>query len=234
MIKLTNVTKTYEITNKKETHALNGVSLEITKGEFVFIVGSSGAGKSTLTRLLIGELNPTDGDVIVGGTCVNKLTRKEIPYFRRTIGMVFQDFRLLENKTVYENVAFTLQIVGASNRQIRRRVPEALSRVGLSSKATNYPNQLSGGEQQRVAVARAIVNNPGLIIADEPTGNLDPKISKEIMQMLLDINHGGTTVVVVTHDKELVNSMKKRVILLDKGKVVSDDERSVYNEVALV
>lgn len=233
MIKIKNASKTYENSNNNETHALNNVSLEIGKGEFVFIVGSSGAGKSTLTKLIIGEIAPSEGDIVVGGTLVNKLTRKEIPYFRRTIGMVFQDFRLLENKTVYENVAFALQIVGATSRQIRRRVPDALSKVGLAAKATSYPNQLSGGEQQRVAIARAIVNNPGLIIADEPTGNLDPAISKEIMQMLLDINHSGTTVVVVTHDKELVNSMKKRVILLNKGRVVTDEERSVYNEAPL-
>lgn len=233
MIKIKNASKTYETSNSNETHALNNVSLEIGKGEFVFIVGSSGAGKSTLTKLIIGETVPSEGNIVVGGTLVNKLTRKEIPYFRRTIGMVFQDFRLLENKTVYENVAFALQIVGATSRQIRRRVPDALSKVGLAAKATSYPNQLSGGEQQRVAIARAIVNNPGLIIADEPTGNLDPKISKEIMQMLLDINHSGTTVVVVTHDKELVNSMKKRVILLDKGRIVADEERSVYNEAPL-
>ena len=233
MIKIKNASKTYETSNSNETHALNNVSLEIGKGEFVFIVGSSGAGKSTLTKLIIGETVPSEGDIVVGGTLVNKLTRKEIPYFRRTIGMVFQDFRLLENKTVYENVAFALQIVGATSRQIRRRVPDAFSKVGLAAKATSYPNELSGGEQQRVAIARAIVNNPGLIIADEPTGNLDPKISKEIMQMLLDINHSGTTVVVVTHDKELVNSMKKRVILLDKGRIVTDEERSVYNEAPL-
>ena len=233
MIKIRNASKTYENSNNHETHALNNVSLDISKGEFVFIVGSSGAGKSTLTKLIIAEATPSEGEVIVGGTCVNKLTRKEIPYFRRTIGMVFQDFRLLENKTVYENVAFALQIVGATNRQIRRKVPDALSKVGLAAKATSYPDELSGGEKQRVAIARAIVNNPGLIIADEPTGNLDPKISKEIMQMLLDINHSGTTVVVVTHDKELVNSMKKRVILLDKGRVVKDEERSVYNEAPL-
>ena len=233
MIIIKNASKTYENSNINETHALNNISLEIGKGEFVFVVGRSGAGKSTLTRIIIGEETPSKGDVIVGGTHVNKLSRKEIPYFRRTIGMVFQDFRLLEKKTVYENVAFALQIVGATNRQIRRKVPEALSRVGLSAKAKNYPHQLSGGEQQRVAIARAIVNNPSLIIADEPTGNLDPNISKEIMDMLLEINHGGTTIVVVTHDKELVNSMKKRVILLDKGSIIADEERSVYNEAPL-
>lgn len=233
MIKLTDVTKTYDNT-KSETHALNGISLEIKKGEFVFIVGSSGAGKSTLTKMIIGETTPTTGDVFVNDICVNNLKPKEIPYFRRTIGMVFQDFRLLDNKTVYENVAFALEIVGATGRQIRRKVPDALSRVGLASKAANYPNQLSGGEQQRVAIARAIVNNPGVIIADEPTGNLDPKISREIITMLEEINKNGTTVVVVTHDKELVDNMKKRVIVLDKGKIASDEERSSYHEVTLL
>lgn len=233
MINFRNVSKTYETSNNNETHALNNVSIAINKGEFVFVVGSSGAGKSTLTKMIIAETVPTEGDVFVNGICVNKLKRKDIPYFRRTIGMVFQDFRLLEDKTVYENVAFALQIVGATGRQIRRRVPDALSRVGLASKASSYPNQLSGGEQQRVAIARAIVNNPSLIIADEPTGNLDPKISHEIMEMLLDINRSGTTVLVVTHDEKHVNSMKKRVILLDKGSVVADKERSVYNEAPL-
>lgn len=233
MINFRNVSKTYETSNNNETHALNNVSVTINKGEFVFVVGSSGAGKSTLTKMIIAETVPTEGDVFVNGICVNKLKRKDIPYFRRTIGMVFQDFRLLEDKTVYENVAFALQIVGATGRQIRRRVPDALSRVGLASKASSYPNQLSGGEQQRVAIARAIVNNPSLIIADEPTGNLDPKISHEIMEMLLDINRSGTTVLVVTHDEKHVNSMKKRVILLDKGSVVADKERSVYNEAPL-
>ena len=234
MIKLVNACKTYESTNAGETHAINNISLEIKKGEFVFIVGSSGAGKSTLTKLIIAETFSTSGDIYVNETHVNKLHRREIPYFRRTIGMVFQDFRLLENKTVYENVAFALEIVGATRRQIRRKVPEALSRVGLASKASSFPHQLSGGEQQRVAIARAIVNNPSLIIADEPTGNLDPKISKEIMDMLLDINMGGTTVIVVTHDKDLVDLMKKRVILLDHGEIVADEERSAYNEVSLI
>lgn len=233
MIRIRNASKTYENSNINETHALNNISLDIGKGEFVFIVGKSGAGKSTLTKLIIGEEMPSEGEVIVNNIRVNGLTRKEIPYFRRTIGMVFQDFRLLEKKTVYENVAFALQIVGATGKQIRRRVPDALNKVGLSGKAKNYPHQLSGGEQQRVAIARAIVNNPSLIIADEPTGNLDPNISKEIMDMLLDINRGGTTVVVVTHDKDLVDLMKKRVILLDKGRIIKDEERSVYNEAPL-
>lgn len=232
MIRFENVSKKY-VVDSKEIFALKDMSLHIAKGEFAFVVGKSGAGKSTLTKLLIGEVTPTEGDVFVGGICVNKLKRKEIPYLRRKIGMVFQDFRLLDDKTVYENVAYVLEIIGASKREIRRKVPEALSRVGLASKAKNFPRQLSGGEQQRVAIARAVVNNPGLIIADEPTGNLDPSNSSEIMNMLLDINRSGTTVLVVTHDKELVNREKKRVILIDSGSVASDEERSVYNEVQL-
>lgn len=233
VISFKNVSKTYENSNNNETHALNDISVDINKGEFVFVVGRSGAGKSTLTKMIIGETVPTSGDVYVNGICVNKLKHKDIPYFRRTIGMVFQDFRLLSKKTVYENVAFALRIVGATGRQIRRRVPDALSRVGLASKASSYPDELSGGEQQRVAIARAIVNNPALIIADEPTGNLDPKMSKEIIEMLLEINRSGTTVLVVTHDKELVNSVKKRVIVLEKGQIASDEERSMYNETPL-
>lgn len=232
MIKFENVTKTYDV-SAGETHALNNLSLTIAKGEFVFIVGRSGAGKSTLTKLLIGELTPTAGDVFIDGICVNKLKRKEIPYLRRKIGMVFQDFRLLENKTVYENVAFALEIIGATKRQIRRKVPEALSRVGLASKAKNFPGELSGGEQQRVAIARAIVNNPGLIIADEPTGNLDPANSSDIINMLLEINRSGTTVLVVTHDRMLVDRVKKRVILMDGGEIASDEERSEYHEAQL-
>ena len=230
MIKFEHVTKTFEGA-AGDTDALKDLSLNIEKGEFVFIVGKSGAGKSTLTKLLIGELRPTSGDVYINGICVNHLKHKEIPFLRRKIGMVFQDFRLLENKNVYENVAFALEIVGASKRTIRRKVPEALSRVGLASKAKNLPSQLSGGEQQRVAIARAVVNNPGLVIADEPTGNLDPANSAEILDMLIDINKSGTTVLVVTHDRELVDKLQKRVILIDKGVVASDEERSTYNEV---
>ena len=232
MIKFENVTKTYEV-SAGETHALSNLSLTIAKGEFVFVVGRSGAGKSTLTKLLIGELAPTSGDVFIDGICVNKLKRKEIPYLRRKIGMVFQDFRLLENKTVYENVAYALEIVGATKRQIRRKVPEALSRVGLASKAKNFPRELSGGEQQRVAIARAIVNNPGIIIADEPTGNLDPSNSSDIINMLVEINKSGTTVLVVTHDRALVDREKKRVILMDGGGIASDEERSEYHEAQL-
>ena len=198
------------------------------------MVGQSGAGKSTLTKLMIAEQKPTSGEVIINGYQVHQLKHKEIPYFRRGIGMVFQDFRLLENKTVYENVAFAMQIVGATSRQVRRKVPEVLSSVGLAAKAKNYPGQLSGGEQQRVAVARALVNNPSVIIADEPTGNLDPVISKEILQMLAEINKNGTTVIVVTHDKELVNILQKRVIALDAGQIVSDEERSGYIETSFL
>ena len=231
MIEFRNVSKYYENTS---TDAIKNISLKITNGEFVFIVGQSGAGKSTLTKLMIAEQKPTSGEVLINGYKVHELKRKEIPYFRRGIGMVFQDFRLLENKTVYENVAFAMQIVGATSRQVRRKVPEVLSSVGLAAKAKSYPGQLSGGEQQRVAVARALVNNPSVIIADEPTGNLDPTISKEILQMLAEINKNGTTVIVVTHDKELVNTLQKRVVALDAGQIVSDEERSGYIETAFL
>ena len=231
MIEFRNVSKDYENTS---TDAIKNISLKIRNGEFVFIVGQSGAGKSTLTKLMIAEQKPTSGEVLINGYKVHELKRKEIPYFRRGIGMVFQDFRLLENKTVYENVAFAMQIVGATSRQVRRKVPEVLSSVGLAAKAKSYPGQLSGGEQQRVAVARALVNNPSVIIADEPTGNLDPTISKEILQMLAEINKNGTTVIVVTHDKELVNTLQKRVVALDAGQIVSDEERSGYIETAFL
>ncbi|MBU5449438.1 cell division ATP-binding protein FtsE [Acetivibrio sp. MSJd-27] len=231
MIEFRNVSKYYENTS---TDAIKNISLKIRNGEFVFIVGQSGAGKSTLTKLMIAEQKPTSGEVLINGYKVHELKRKEIPYFRRGIGMVFQDFRLLENKTVYENVAFAMQIVGATSRQVRRKVPEVLSSVGLAAKAKSYPGQLSGGEQQRVAVARALVNNPSVIIADEPTGNLDPTISKEILQMLAEINKNGTTVIVVTHDKELVNTLQKRVVALDAGQIVSDEERSGYIETAFL
>ena len=231
MIEFRNVSKYYENTS---TDAIKNISLKIRNGEFVFIVGQSGAGKSTLTKLMIAEQKPTSGEVLINGYKVHELKRKEIPYFRRGIGMVFQDFRLLENKTVYENVAFAMQIVGATSRQVRRKVPEVLSSVGLAAKAKSYPGQLSGGEQQRVAVARALGNNPSVIIADEPTGNLDPTISKEILQMLAEINKNGTTVIVVTHDKELVNTLQKRVVALDAGQIVSDEERSGYIETAFL
>lgn len=227
MLQFKNVTKVYENTN---VTALDNINLEIQKGEFVFLVGHSGAGKSTLIKLITAEEKATAGEIIINDINVTALKQKEIPYYRRTLGMVFQDFRLLENKTVIENVAFAMKVVGATNRQIRRRAPDVLSRVGLSGKARFYPGELSGGEQQRVAIARALANNPNLIIADEPTGNLDPDISSEIMQYLEEINRSGTTVIVATHDKEIVNRMHKRVIAVDGGNIIRDDERGGYSD----
>ncbi|MBE7018277.1 MAG: cell division ATP-binding protein FtsE [Ruminococcaceae bacterium] len=227
MLQFKNVSKTYEDTN---VTALENVNLDIEKGEFVFLVGHSGAGKSTLIKLITAEEQATSGEIIINDIQVNKLKRREIPYYRRTLGMVFQDFRLLDNKTVLENVAFAMKVVGATNRQIRRRAPDVLGRVGLSQKAHFLPEQLSGGEQQRVAIARALANNPNLIIADEPTGNLDPDTSKEIMEYLEEINRSGTTIIVATHDKDIVDSMHKRVIAVDGGTIVRDDERGGYSE----
>ena len=227
MLVFENVVKVYDNTN---VSALNGINLKIEKGEFVFLVGHSGAGKSTLIKLITAEEKPTSGNIIINDVKVAELKRKEIPFYRRTLGMVFQDFRLLDNKTVLENVAYAMRVIGASNRQIRRRVPDVLGRVGLSSKAKFLPNQLSGGEQQRVAIARALANNPNLIIADEPTGNLDPETSREIMSYLEEINKSGTTIIVATHDKEIVNSMHKRVVEVVGGLLTRDDERGGYAE----
>jgi len=224
MIRLENVTKVYP----NGVKALDDVSFEIEKGAFVFIVGSSGSGKSTLLKLLMKEINPTSGKLHIEEKDITKLRRSKIPKLRRSIGVVFQDFRLLEKMTIYNNVAFTLKVTEAPIRTIRRNVPMVLSLVGLSQKANMHPKQLSGGEQQRAALARAIVNNPPILLADEPTGNLDPKTSWEIMKLLLDINLRGTTVVVVTHDKEVVNSMKKRVITLREGRVVRDMQKGGY------
>ncbi len=224
MILFSNVTKVYE----NGTVGLDNVSFYIDKGEFVFIVGPSGAGKSTLIKLLMHEETPTSGDVIINDINVSRLKRSQIPYLRRRMGVVFQDFRLLPNKTVYENVAFAMQIVQASKRDIRRSVPNALSLVGLSHKAKMLPTQLSGGEQQRVALARAIVNNPAYLIADEPTGNLNPKTAAEIVEILDDINKRGTTVIMATHAKEIVDSMKKRVIAIEDGVIARDETRGVY------
>jgi len=224
MIRLENVTKVYP----NGVKALDDVSFEIEKGAFVFIVGSSGSGKSTLLKLLMKEINPTSGKLHIEDKDITKLRRSKIPKLRRSIGVVFQDFRLLEKMTIYNNVAFTLKVTEAPIRTIRRNVPMVLSLVGLSQKANMHPKQLSGGEQQRAALARAIVNNPPILLADEPTGNLDPKTSWEIMKLLLDINLRGTTVVVVTHDKEVVNSMKKRVITLKDGRVVRDMQKGDY------
>ncbi len=227
MLQFKNVTKIYDNTN---VTALDDITLDIQKGEFVFLVGHSGAGKSTLIKLITAEERPTSGEIIINDINVTELTPKEIPFYRRTLGMVFQDFRLLDNKTVMENVEFAMQVVGATRRQMRRRAPDVLGRVGLSGKARFYPNELSGGEQQRVAIARALANNPNLIIADEPTGNLDPDTSNEIMSYLEEINRSGTTVIVATHDKDIVNRMHKRVIAVDGGNIIRDDERGGYSD----
>ena len=224
MIELQEVYKVYDGT----TRALNGVSLTIEDGEFVFVVGPSGSGKSTLIKLLSAELKPSEGKVLVNGFDVSELRRRDIPYLRRTIGVVFQDFRLIENKTVYENVAFVMRAVGTPARIIKKRVPYVLELVGLKNKSRRLPHQLSGGEQQRVAIARALVNNPDVIIADEPTGNLDPSRSVELMMLLEKINKLGTTVLVVTHERELVNQLEKRVIAIERGSIISDRTGGYY------
>ncbi len=218
MIELKNVVKTYP----NGTTALNGVSLTIEDGEFVFVVGASGAGKSTLLKLLLREEKATSGSIIVDDTDLSKLSYLQVPHYRRKLGVVFQDFRLLPKKTVYENVAFAMQIVGVPTRKIKKRVPALLSTVGISDKASCYPSEIAGGEQQRVALARALANNPNIIIADEPTGNIDPKRSLEIMNLLLKINKLGKTVVVVTHEKSLVDYYQQRVIMIDNGVVAED------------
>ncbi len=225
MIDFENVTKTYET----GTHALNGIDLHIDDGEFVFLVGASGSGKSTVIKLLTAELQPTGGSINVNGYQLERIKRAQIPYMRRTLGVIFQDFRLIENKTVYENVAFAMRVIGASSKEIKQRVPYVLELVGLENKARRLPNELSGGEQQRVAIARALVNNPSMIIADEPTGNLDPARSFEIMLLLEQINALGTTVLVVTHEKGLVDRFTKRVVALEAGKIVSDGMDGYYN-----
>ncbi len=224
MILFSNVSKVYD----NGSTALNNISFFVERGEFVFIVGPSGAGKSTLIKLLMHEETATSGDVIINNVNVGALERKQIPYLRRNMGVVFQDFRLLPKKTVYENVAFAMEVVGASKRAIRRQVPNILSMVGLSSKMKMLPGQLSGGEQQRVALARALVNNPAFLIADEPTGNLNPKTAMEIMELLDDINKRGTTVIMATHAKDIVDTMKKRVIAIEDGVIVRDEVRGVY------
>ena len=218
MIRLQNVTKIYP----NGTRAMENVSLTIEKGDFVFIVGNSGSGKSTLIKMLIKEEEPTDGRIMIQNKDITRLKRRHIPYLRRDIGMVFQDFRLLPNKTVYDNVAFAMQVVEASSKEIRRTVPVVLGLVGLGKKARSYPHQLSGGEQQRTALARAIANNSPILIADEPTGNLDPETAWEIMKLLQDINRRGVTVVIATHEKEIVNTLRKRVIRIDQGQIVQD------------
>ena len=224
MITLENVSKSYST----GAPALNDVSLHIDAGEFVFVVGDSGSGKSTLIKLLLRELLPTSGKITVNDTDVAALRHKQIPKYRRKLGVVFQDFRLLKDRNVYENVAFAQRIVQTPSRDVKRNVPSILSTVGLAGKYKAKPRQLSGGEQQRVAIARALVNNPPILLADEPTGNLDPKNSWEIMKLLEEINEKGTTVLVVTHNREIVNAMKKRVITMNKGVVVSDEKEGTY------
>ncbi len=225
VIVLENVGKIYRENN---SHALEDVSIRIKKGEFVFVVGESGSGKSTLTKLLLRELTPTQGNIYVLNYDLKKIPHRKIPKYRRNIGVVFQDFRLLKDRNVYENVAFAQRIIQVPGREIRRNVPRVLATVGLAGKYRVRPNNLSGGEQQRVAIARALVNKPAILLADEPTGNLDPKTSLEIMHLFEEINNAGTTVIMVTHDQTIVNAMCKRVITLNKGVVISDEENGVY------
>ena len=224
MIIFDHVSKTYE----NGYVALKDVSFHIEKGEFVFLVGSSAAGKSTISKLMMKELTQTEGEILINGIDLNDLRKKDIPYFRRNLGVVFQDFRLLPNKTAQENVAYAMEIIGAPSRDIRRTVTNVLSMVGLSHKAKMYPSQLSGGEQQRVAIARAIVNNPAVLIADEPTGNLDPETALEIVDIMEAINRRGTTVVMATHAEKIVNNMQKRVIVVEHGRVARDEKKGGY------
>ena len=218
MIEFTDVVKSYSVGNK----ALNGVTMQIEDGEFCFLVGPSGSGKSTIIKLITGELKPTSGTVHVNGYSLERIRKREVPFLRRTVGVVFQDFRLIPNMTVYDNVAFAMRVIGAREKEIRDRVPYVLDLVGLETKSKRHPGELSGGEQQRLAIARALVNNPSTIIADEPTGNLDPARSLEIMELLQEINNLGTTILVVTHEMNLVERFAKRVIAIDEGVVVSD------------
>ena len=225
MIRLIDIEKEYD----NGTKALKGVSIRIDDGEFVFLVGPSGSGKSTIIKLITAEIAPTEGRLMVNGYNLNNIRPGQVPYMRRTLGIIFQDFRLIDKKTVRENLAFVMRAVGSSNREIRRRIPYVLELVGLEQKADHYPSELSGGEQQRVAIARALVNNPSMIIADEPTGNLDPQRSLEIMTLLERINELGTTVLVVTHEKALVNRFAKRVVAIENGRIISDETGGYYN-----
>ncbi len=225
MIYFGNVNKIYENTGKS---ALTDVSFHIDEGEFVFIIGQSGAGKSTITKLILAEERQTDGDIFVGGVELSQLTDKQIPYYRRSLGVVFQEFRLLSTKSVYNNIAFALRVRGASGKEIDELVPQWLELVKIADKADAMPEELSGGERQRVALARAMVNNPVVLLADEPTGNLDPVMTQEIMQILTQINAMGTTVIVVTHDINVVNSMQKRVIELENGRIIRDERHGGY------
>ena len=224
IIQLKNVRKEYD----NGTKALKGISLQIDDGEFVFLVGASGSGKSTIIKIITSEIQANEGRVVVNGYNLNNIRSWQIPYMRRTLGVVFQDFRLIDEKTVWQNLEFAMRVIGASNREMRKRIPYVLGLVGLLDKADHYPSQMSGGEQQRVAIARALVNNPQMIIADEPTGNLDPQRSVEIMTLLERINEMGTTVLVVTHEKELVNRFAKRVVTIENGRLVSDETGGYY------
>ena len=225
MIRMIDVFKEYSNGIK----ALKGVSIFLGKGDFAFLVGPSGSGKSTIIKLLTGEIAPTDGTILVNDFDLTSMKMSKMPYLRRTVGVIFQDFRLIEDKSVYENVAFAMRVVGATNKEIRKRIPYVLSLVGLDGKGKARPQELSGGEQQRVAVARALVNNPSLIIADEPTGNLDPARSLELLMLLEKINELGTTVLIVTHEKALVDKLSKRVIAIDGGRIISDGMDGYYN-----
>lgn len=225
MIEFTDVVKNYS----PETQALRGITMQIDDGEFAFLVGPSGSGKSTIIKLITGELKPTSGSVHVNGYSLERIRKREIPYLRRTVGVVYQDFRLIATKTVYENLAFAMRAVGAQKKEIEERIPYILDLVGMGDKANRHPNELSGGEQQRLAIARALVNNPSTIIADEPTGNLDPVLALEIMVLLQEINNLGTTVLVVTHAQELVERFEKRVIAIDDGVVVHDGMDGYFN-----
>ena len=228
MIEFKNPSKIIEFKNVSKVYvndvlALSSINIEIEKGEFIFLVGPSGAGKSTFIKLLMKEIDATSGSILVNGTDIGTIPRKKVPYYRRKIGMIFQDFRLIPNLTVYENVAFAMRIIEAGNKEINVRVPLVLSMVGLSDKHEAFPNELSGGEQQRVAIARAIVNNPAILIADEPTGNLDPDTAHEIMTIITDVNSAGTTVIMATHARNIVNYMKKRVIAIENGSLTRDE-----------
>ncbi len=224
VVEMRDVSKTYGTGST----ALERVSMRVGRGEFVFLVGSTGCGKSTCIRLLLKELDPTEGEVLISGRSLGEISRKRIPHLRRNIGVVFQDYKLLPNRTVYANVAYALQVIGESRESIRRKVPDILRLVGLSTKLHNYPDELSGGEQQRVSIARAFVNHPPLVLADEPTGNLDPETSIGIMQLIYRINRTGTTVIVATHDKEMVDKMRRRVIELREGRIIRDQLSGLY------
>ena len=226
MVRLIDIHEVYD----NGTKALKGINLQIDDGEFVFLVGPSGSGKSTIIKLVTAEIPPTEGRLMVNGYNLNTIRSHQVAYMRRTLGVIFQDFRLIEKKTVWENLAFSMRAVGASPKEIRRRIPYVLELVGLDKKGTRKPDELSGGEQQRVAIARALINNPSMIIADEPTGNLDPQRSLEIMMLLEKINELGTTMLVVTHERELVNRFSKRVVAIENGKIISDEMGGYYSD----